>query len=144
MLYEANERKIPLNKEVDYLQSYIDLQSLKLDKEVIINTKLRTAIDKPYAIEPMLLIPFIENAFKHGIGPGEHPMINIEMDLTGSTLFFMIRNTYTPSSVNNNMDAHGIGLLNVKRRLELIYKNKFTLDIEAKELFTVALKIDLG
>jgi sensor histidine kinase YesM len=145
MLYEANETKIPVNKEVEYLQSYIDLQSLRVGKDVVINTKLNAAIGQPYAIEPMLLIPFIENAFKHGTGLVQNPMINIEMEIVGSTLFFMIRNTYTPAEDRNLAEeTHGIGLLNVKRRLELIYKDKFTLDLEANELFTATLKIDLG
>lgn len=143
MLYETNETKISLKKEVEYLQSYIDLQSLRIGKDVVVSTKF-AVIDAPYTIEPMLLIPFIENAFKHGIGLVQRPTINIEMQMHGLTLFFVIRNTYTKTSVKNDVDTTGIGLLNVKRRLELIYKDKFTLDIEAKELFTVNLKIDLG
>lgn len=143
MLYEANETKISLNKEVEYLQSYIDLQSLRIGKNVVVITKL-TVADNPFTIEPMLLIPFIENAFKHGIGLVKDPMINIELQLSGTTLFFVSKNTYNKTLVKNEEEGRGIGLLNVKRRLELIYKDKFTLDIEADKLFTVTLKIDLG
>jgi LytS/YehU family sensor histidine kinase len=93
----------------------------------------------------MLLIPLIENAFKHGIGLVQNPMINIEMEMNEGTLLFVIRNTYNKNLIKNDTDEPpGIGLLNVRRRLELIYKDKHTLDIDANGVFTVTLKIDLG
>ena len=67
MLYETDEEKVSLEKETKYLQSYIDLQQQRFGKKVIINVTMYQA-DKMYDIEPMLLIPFVENAFKHGTG----------------------------------------------------------------------------
>lgn len=144
MLYEASETKISITKEVEYLQSYIDIQCLRIDKETVVTTKF-DVFDNSYTIEPMLLIPLIENAFKHGIGLVQNPMINIEMEMNEGTLLFVIRNTYNKNLVKNDTDEPpGIGLLNVRRRLELIYKNKHTLDIDTNGVFTVTLKIDLG
>jgi LytS/YehU family sensor histidine kinase len=144
MLYEASETKISINKEVEYLQSYIDIQCLRIDKETVVTTKF-DVFGNSYTIEPMLLIPLIENAFKHGIGLVQNPMINIEMEMNEGTLLFVIRNTYNKNLIKNDTDEPpGIGLLNVRRRLELIYKDKHTLDIDANGVFTVTLKIDLG
>src|SRR5207247_6813804 len=78
MLYETDEEKVSLEKETDYLQSYIDLQQQRFSKKVVINVKMCPA-DKLYDIEPMLLIPFVENAFKHGTGMIEQPQIDIAL-----------------------------------------------------------------
>src|SRR4051812_1189085 len=78
MLYEADEEKVSLEKEMDYLQSYIDLQQQRFGKKVLINVAMRRP-DKMYEIEPMLLIPFVENAFKHGTGFIEHAHIDIDL-----------------------------------------------------------------
>ena len=79
MLYETDEEKVSLEKETEYLQSYIDLQQQRFGKKVIINVTMCQA-DKMYDIEPMLLIPFVENAFKHGTGLIENAHIDIETE----------------------------------------------------------------
>ena len=78
MLYETDEEKVSLEKETEYLQSYIDLQQQRFGKKVVINVSMKPA-DKPYFIEPMLLIPFVENAFKHGTGMIDNAQIDIEL-----------------------------------------------------------------
>ncbi|MFA6152365.1 MAG: histidine kinase [Chitinophagaceae bacterium] len=144
MLYEAHETKIPIHKEVEYLKSYIDLQSLRIGKEVIVETKLDAVIHQTFAIEPMLLIPFIENAFKHGTGLVTNPFISIEMEVKDSVMLFVVKNRYIKTNTKSSRDTYGIGLLNVKRRLELVYPKKFLLDLDTDDLFTVTLKIDLA
>ena len=144
MLYETDEEKVSLEKETDYLQSYIDLQQQRFGKKVLINTSFNQP-DKTYFIEPMLLIPFVENAFKHGTGMIENAMINIELSAVNSQLQFTVQNKYNPGSVEIKDKASGIGLTNVARRLELLYKDKHQLLIEkSNDLFTVKLQINLA
>lgn len=142
MLYETNGARIPLSKEVDYLQSYIELQCIRMGDLVKVHVDFDVD-DASVLIEPMLLIPFIENAFKHGTGLVREPFIDIKMNMEGSTLNFFVSNTYVPEERKNKDSTSGIGLANARRRLALIYKDKFVLDIRESELFTVSLKIDL-
>ncbi|MBL0359208.1 MAG: histidine kinase [Chitinophagaceae bacterium] len=144
MLYETDEEKVTLEKETEYLQSYIDLQQQRFGKKVVINTIFKQP-DEPYFIEPMLLIPFVENAFKHGTGMIENAMINIELSAVNNQLIFAVQNKYNRDSSEIKDKASGIGLTNVARRLDLLYKNKHELMIEKdNSLFTVKLEINLA
>jgi sensor histidine kinase YesM len=144
MLYETDEEKVSLEKETEYLQSYIDLQRQRFSKKVIINVNMQTT-DRLYDIEPMLLIPFVENAFKHGTGMIEHAQIDIDLKAVNNKLQFTVSNNYDPSSVEVKDKASGIGLTNVQRRLDLLYPNHHTLQITREnEKFIVSLQIDLA
>ena len=143
MLYETDEEKVTLEKEMDYLQNYIDLQQQRFGKKVTINTNFN-GTDKTYFIEPMLLIPFVENAFKHGTGMIEQAMINIELSTADNKLQFVVQNRYNPDSNEIKDKASGIGLTNVGRRLELLYKDNHQLKIDkTNNFFTVTLQINL-
>ncbi|MEO6719391.1 MAG: histidine kinase [Ferruginibacter sp.] len=143
MLYETDEEKVSLEKETEYLQSYIDLQQQRFGKKVKINTVMN-APDKLYFIEPMLLIPFVENAFKHGTGMIENAQINIELSAEKNTLHFIVQNRYAPFSNEIKDKASGIGLPNVQRRLDLLYAHEHSLFITRDdELFTIELQINL-
>jgi two-component system, LytTR family, sensor kinase len=144
MLYETDEEKVSLEKETDYLQSYIDLQQQRFGKKVIINVTMCQA-DKMYDIEPMLLIPFVENAFKHGTGLIENAHIDIELKAEKNILYFSVSNRFNPASREEKDKASGIGLANVKRRLELLHPGKHKLNITKDNgLFTVSLRINLS
>lgn len=143
MLYETSESKITLSKEIEYLKSYIELQSLRHGHNMEINVDFSDVSNYELIIEPMLLIPIIENAFKHGTGLIQSPYIDILMTTEKSTLHFVVKNKYLTSPAKNNNDTSGIGLFNLKRRLELIYSHKYMLSIEADEFYIVHLKIDL-
>ena len=144
MLYETDEEKVSLEKETEYLQSYIDLQQQRFGKKITINTKF-VEPDATYFIEPMLLIPFVENAFKHGTGMIENAMINIELSAASGVLRFIVQNKYNPVSNEIKDKASGIGLANVGRRLELLYNHDHELSIEkSNDLFTVRLQIQLS
>src|SRR5918993_194523 len=144
MLYETGEEKVSLEKETEYLQSYIDLQRQRFGKKVIINVNLCPG-DRPYEIEPMLLIPFVENAFKHGTGLIEQASIDIHLKSEQETLYFTVSNKYNPNSTEIKDKASGIGLANVQRRLELLYHHEHTLLISKNDdRFTVSLKINLA
>ena len=142
MLYEDGEDKVSLEKEIEYLQSYIDLQEQRFGKNVQVNVDLKNP-DNNYDIEPMLLIPFVENAFKHGTGLIEGAMINIELRVADNKLYFSVKNRYNPSSIEVKDKTSGIGLANVKRRLNLLYGNKHSLLIAQKDnWFTVSLQLN--
>jgi LytS/YehU family sensor histidine kinase len=143
MLYDTDEERVPLSKEVEYLQSYIDLQKQRFGNKVPITVSL----DSPRGfleIEPMLLIPFVENAFKHGVGLIDQPSINIELCVREKTLYFKVRNRYNMSSAEVKDKTSGIGLSNVKRRLKLLYGNLQRLDISRDNgWFIVSLQLNL-
>jgi sensor histidine kinase YesM len=142
MLYEADEEKVPLEKEIEYLQSYIDLQQQRFGKNVQVNVDLQKP-DNNYEIEPMLLIPFVENAFKHGTGLIEGAMIKVQLRVENNKLDFTVQNKYDPSSTETKDKTSGIGLANVKRRLNLLYGKKHSLLIAQKDnLFTVSLQLN--
>ncbi len=143
MLYETDEEKVSLEKETEYLQSFIDLQQQRFGKKVIINATMHAA-DKPYQIEPMLLIPFVENAFKHGTGLIENAYINIDLQAQKNKLYFSVSNKYNADSREMKDKANGIGLPNVQRRLQLLYPSRHKLDItKDNNLFMISLLINL-
>jgi len=143
MLYETDEQKVLLERETEYLQSYIDLQQQRFGKKVAVHTKL-TDIDKQYEIEPMLLIPFVENAFKHGTGLVENAQIDIELTAKNNLLHFSVRNKFNANADEPKDKTSGIGLSNVKRRLNLLYGNNHTIHINKNDgWFVVSLQINL-
>jgi two-component system LytT family sensor kinase len=144
MLYETDEDKVPLTLEVEYLQNYIDLQRQRFGGKVPICVELKTPPDGSYEIEPMLLIPFVENAFKHGVGMIERPAIDIGLRVEEGGLYFSVRNRYNPSSVEVKDKISGIGLGNVRRRLKLLYGDQQVLHISRDEgWFIITLEINL-
>ena len=132
MLYDANEEKVMIKTEAQYLEGYIDLQKQRFGSKVKININ----IDIPeanYAMEPMLLIPFVENAFKHGVGMIEKPQIDIKLFIENNTLFFSVKNKFNDVVKEIKDNTSGIGLANVKRRLNLLYGNQHELLISEKQ-----------
>lgn len=144
MLYETDEEKVSLQKEIDYLNSYIDLQKQRIGGKVKLTIDIPDA-EAHHEIAPMLLIPFIENAFKHGTAHIKNAQINISMHVENNMLSFMIRNRYDALDNNDSKDkTSGIGLANVMRRLKLLYDEKHTLFITKEDgWFVVSLQINL-
>lgn len=144
MLYDSQGKKVALAKEIEYLESYIALQKLRFGSDVQINSTLSAGDNAhPYTIEPMLLIPFIENAFKHGIDYIAQPEINVRLSVSNDTLFFEVINRYQPQETGKDENS-GIGLANVKARLELLYKGSHQLIIRDRDgLFHVTLTLKL-
>jgi LytS/YehU family sensor histidine kinase len=142
MLYELNEQSVPLEKEVEYLQSYIDLQQQRFGKNVQLYVDLKE-IDNNYFIETMLLIPFVENAYKHGIGMVEDAEIKIILKVKNGLLQFDVKNKFSEIKQTHDQTA-GIGLNNVRRRLNLLYKDRHNLVINKNEnWFLASLKINI-
>ena len=143
MLYDTDEERVSLSREVEYLQSYIDLQRQRFGQKVPITVCLETPPGE-YEIEPMLLIPFVENAFKHGVGMIENPGIEISLRVRNGMLFFSVRNRYNPNSAEEKDKGSGIGLGNVRRRLKLLYASQHRLLVSQGEgWFLVSLELNL-
>ncbi|HEY4155318.1 MAG TPA: histidine kinase [Puia sp.] len=142
MLYESDEAKVPLSREIEYVNSYIELQKMRYARSLTIDAQLDPGDNQ--LIEPMLLIPFIENAFKHGTGLIEDPVIGISLRMSEGLIDFRVRNKYMEDGTETKDKTSGIGLTNVIRRLNLLYDQKHILTINRENgWFTVSLQIKL-
>lgn len=140
MLYECNDNKVDLAKEFQYLHNYIDLQKIRFANKVYIDFKVNGKVEGQQIV-PLMLIAFIENAFKHGVANNALTPIRVLIDVNGVHLHFFIQNR---KHTNNRDPEGGIGLNNVKRRLDLLYPRKYNLDItEEKDTYTVELSLVL-
>lgn len=143
ILYETDEETVSLKKETEYLQSYIDLQRQRIGNKVQLKVQMEPGVDE-YSIPPMLLIPFIENAFKHGLSAISDPVIEVELHTSGSMLYFRVANKFNKNTEEIKDKTSGIGLQNVKRRLNLLYGNRYSLLInDIDNWFTVSLQLNL-
>jgi two-component system, LytTR family, sensor kinase len=142
MLYESDETSVTLLRETEYVNSYIELQKLRYAKSLQIKVDMDPGDNQ--RIEPMLLIPFIENAFKHGTGAVDDPVIEIHLKISEGLIDFRVKNKYDPKNEEIKDESSGIGLPNVERRLNLLYNQKHILTINrANGWFTVSLQIKL-
>jgi LytS/YehU family sensor histidine kinase len=145
MIYESNEEKVPLKKEIEYLEDCIALNKLRYaDSEVSItfNHPRKTG---DVTIAPMLFIPFVENAFKHGVAIGHHSQITVAISIQDKKLIFTCENPNFSAIKKMEEEKGGIGLENIKRRLELVYHGKHQLQIDdAGGKYLVNLQIDLA
>jgi LytS/YehU family sensor histidine kinase len=129
-----------LSQDLDYISNYIDLQKLRLSKNVNINYDVSGSMHG-LTIAPLLLITFIENAFKHGISYTSPCEINIAINVIENELMLTVGNAITQSSRES---SGGVGLINAKRRLDVLYPGRHLLDvIENDHLYIVNLKIEL-
>ena len=141
MIYETSDSKVSIDKEFSYLESYIELLRLRFGNDIKIDFKHKLS-SSPSSIEPMLLIPFVENAFKHGVGMVQEPSIEIELNDDKKSLFFSVSNKVSKQNSEIKDESSGIGLANVRRRLELLYPDQHDLTIYEKEdRYLVELKI---
>lgn len=142
-LYECQDEWIPLAKEVAHVEAYIDMEKIRRGKDISIQLNVPEYLDS-YNISPLLFTPFLENAFKYvsNKDDGKMNQINILISLKEEELFFEIENTIDE---NNTHEQGGIGIKNVRKRLELIYPKKHQLDIFEKDnWFMVKMKISLA
>jgi two-component system, LytTR family, sensor kinase len=142
MIYETGSGLIDLEKEVRHIEDYIELIRLRVMNRDYLEYS-HPDLRGRYRIAPMIFLPFIENAFKHS-GSREAPgVIKVRMSLSGKSLSFSVINTYSNSGKKGEGDS-GIGLKNVKRRLELLYPGKHSLTISDNgNLFSADLKLEL-
>lgn len=126
MLYESDDAEVLLEKEIEYLENYISLQKLRLDNRTELKFEVKGQISGK-SIAPMLLIPFVENAFKFGISTANASFVHIFLELTESNLRFETHNSIHEVNTPAEDGVGGIGLENVKKRLELLYPETYTL-----------------
>lgn len=147
VLYENQKDETMLKKEVNFIQDYIELMKMRLTPNVILNLKIEEP-KEDQIIAPMLLLPFLENSFKHGISNQKNCEISIRLEVMGETLFFETRNQIFPiHSDSPEAKENGIGMVNTQRRLELLYPKKHKLKFgkdEAKNEYWVNLTINLS
>jgi LytS/YehU family sensor histidine kinase len=140
MLYEAKESTVLLEKEINYMNSFLELQKLRFKNEQFVDFQIKGNIHNVF-VPPLLFISFIENAFKYG-SILEDKRISISIEVTDIQIEFKCSNKINSVVVNRNDEEGGIGILNTKKRLELLYPGKHTLNIKKeKDSFNVILKI---
>lgn len=130
-IYEANKDMVFLKDEINYVQNFIDLQKIRLPKNVDIDYYVRGNIGER-KIEPLLFLPFIENSFKHGIDYTNNCSIDIEITIEDQEITLLVINN-TSSRKNIISKQSGVGLSNIKQRLELLYRNRYELKISENE-----------
>jgi LytS/YehU family sensor histidine kinase len=143
VLYDVRESHIRLYDEINYIQNYLDLERLRYGNRIRANTDIAGAVDD-IMVPPLLFLPFIENCFKHGT-TAEDDIIEIDISfeiMKNKILKFRVANSYNPGT--DISMVHGIGIKNVKRRLELMYKDRFKLTTQLKDQkYRVELKIPI-
>jgi len=126
LLYETENEKTTLAKEVEFIENFINLMRLRFNEQVKISLNLPAFIPEK-TLPPFLFISLIENAFKHGISYKDESFINVDIILEEERLMMVVRNSKTDSKRNNEFS--GIGIENTRKRLDLIYGDKYHLDI---------------
>ena len=122
MLYETNVESIPLSKEIDFMTKYIDLMKLRITDKTVVNYSFPSK-ETSIKIAPLIFISLIENAFKHGVSANKSSTIQINITSHEKTVLFTIENDNFPKKTEDKSGS-GIGLNNIKKRLELLYPNK--------------------
>ena len=142
VLNDSNTNFVLLEKEINYISSYIELQRMRLTPNVRLTYLCEgTIYDKKIA--PLVLIPFIENSFKHGVNSEENSDIEIMINVTDTTLKMKVKNNCVTTN-NNTLNKSGLGIENTIQRLKLLYPDNYTLDIsEAHKTFTVTLVLNI-
>lgn len=144
MAYEAGHPRVALEDEIEQLKNYMALEKLRYGGNLELSFTVNGAIDR-VRIAPLLLLPFVENSFKHGVsGKLGSSWITIFMEIRENKLLFKVENSQPTSIKDETGYTQGIGLKNVKRRLELIYKDQYELKIVNDDTHLVVLKIELS
>jgi sensor histidine kinase YesM len=143
ILYEGGKKKVPLKQELQMIKEYLNLEKIRYGNKLEVHVLLPDKTENLY-ISPLLLLPFVENCFKHGTSNVlEHPWINLTIELKNTKLVMKLMNGKVNVRKDDTKSA-GIGIANVRQRLGLLYKDKYDLQIrEDEEVFVVDLKVEL-
>ena len=143
ILYEGQKRLVPLKQELLMIKEYINLEKIRYGNKLDVHVMIPDKTDDIY-IAPLMILPFVENCFKHGTSSMlQDPWINLTVELKDTRLVMKLMNGKTPMKQNNNSKT-GIGIGNVSQRLELLYSGKYDLQIkEDEEVFVVDLQVEL-
>ena len=142
VIRDVEHKMVPLELELEYLDHYVELQKIRLNEKVDVQIKIE-GDPSPYEIPPMILFPFIENAFKYGTSSHENVVIRIDLTIEKGTLAFRVTNPVF--SGREKPETFGIGIQNTRKRLSLIYPGKHKLELTSNDrIFIVNLEIALG
>lgn len=143
MIYESNHTQVQLSREIEYMQSYVSLERLRLNNQIPIQFKVE-GLTETVKIAPFILITFLENAFKHGVsGNNPNAWVNLSIAVNGKECTCVVENSKI-QSVTSDGEKSGIGLQNVKRRLELSYPGLHQLQVtDTTDTYRVELKLTL-
>lgn len=143
MIYDSNHPRVLLSKELEYMENYISLERLRLNNQIPISLIVEGPIENVW-IAPLVFITFLENAFKHGVN-NSHPgsWVRAEIQIRGNECIYIVANSKPPANTVST-EKSGIGLQNVKRRLELSYPGQFDIKVsDYPDSYTVQLKLTL-
>ncbi len=141
MIYESNAHTVPLSRELTYLQDYIGLQQLRYKNATVVELEVTGDINACY-IAPLLFVHFLENAYKHSPAKLDSGEIQVKVEIKENTLIFSIQNPVITKQSKALDEPGGIGLPNIKKRLQLLYPDTHTLQISsANDRYSVILKI---
>lgn len=141
VIYDTSKKKLPLLQEIDHIDNYIELEKMRYGDRVLSSVDINGNIDDVKVV-PMLFLPFIENAFKHGLKNNDKMELLISFERIEDELIFISKNNYEFKSKTKRLN--GIGIKNVKRRLEILYQKNYTLNIAQKNNeYSILLKIPI-
>lgn len=144
LLYDSEDGDTKLSNEIELITNYIDLMKLRLEENYDLRVKVPDEY-RDFIIPPLLFIPFIENAFKHGVSFREDSFIDIFMTTTDNSIIFRCLNSMSGSTTETGLESSGIGLNNVRKRLDLLFPGKHELRLNKTEsTFEVLLKIQVS
>ncbi len=143
MIYESNKHSVRITQEMDYIRDYLDLEMIRLNNQVDLKVEIE-GINEEVRIAPLLLIPLVENAFKHGINDRESGnWINLKLTYYDGVLDFAVANGLPAKSLVENQES-GFGLKNLRKRLDLSYQDSYQLEInKTNDQHMVVLKLQL-
>ena len=146
MIYDSNYPLVPLSKEIEYMENYISLERLRLNEQIPIGFTIDGGNPEDFLIAPLIFITFLENAFKHGVSNNHpHAWVNISIKIQGRECVYRVENSKIPFVKPEAEQKSGIGIQNVKRRLELSYPGRHSLAVEdLKDRYSVQLNIQLS
>jgi LytS/YehU family sensor histidine kinase len=145
MIYDSNYPQVPLSKEIEYMQNYISLERLRLNNTIPIQFEIKGNTEE-VRIAPLIFITFLENAFKHGVSNNSpKAWVNVSIRLQGKECIYQVENSKIPFANTETGEKTGIGLQNVKRRLELSYPGKYQLYVDDQpDRYSVRLNLTLS
>jgi len=145
MIYDSNYPLVPLSKEIEYMQNYISLERLRLNDSIPIQFEIQGNAEN-VLIAPLIFITFLENAFKHGVSNNNpKAWVNVSIRMEGDECIYKVENSKILSAPNGTEERSGIGLQNVKRRLELSYPGKYQLQVDDQpDRYIVLLNLHLS
>ncbi|MCX6182758.1 MAG: histidine kinase [Bacteroidetes bacterium] len=142
MLYESESKEVFIAKEIEYIQQLVELQQLRFAEKNFVTLDIQNSCSE-FKIAPLLFLPLIENAFKFVSNPATMPAIHIELNVQNNGVKLICCNYFVPKNAGTVQTQGGIGLVNTRRRLELLYPNRFNLQVsQTHNMFTVELNIE--